>query len=122
MCPVIAAFRYKEFSEAVSIAQANLDVEGKGHSVCIHSNNTANIEYAGVNLTISRLLVNQICATSNGGSFFNGLAPTTTLGCGSWGNNSVSENVDYKHFINVSRIGYFMKDAKVPGDEELWGE
>ncbi|WHH57021.1 aldehyde dehydrogenase family protein [Petroclostridium sp. X23] len=122
MCPVIAAFRYKEFSEAVSIAQANLDVEGKGHSVCIHSNNTANIEYAGVNLTISRLLVNQICATSNGGSFFNGLAPTTTLGCGSWGNNSVSENVDYKHFINVSRIGYFIKDAKVPGDEELWGE
>lgn len=120
MCAVIATFKYKDFSEAVKIAQANLEVEGKGHSVSIHSDNKTNIEYAAGVLTVSRVLINQICATMNGGSFFNGFAATTTLGCGSWGNNSISENLDYKHLINITRIGYYMKDAKVPTDEEIW--
>ena len=57
----------------------------------------------------------------NGGSFNNGLAATTTLGCGSWGNNSISENLDYRHLINISRIAYFDKDGKAPIDEKLWG-
>lgn len=121
MCPVIATFKYKTFEEAVEIANANLEVEGKGHSVSIHSDNKRNIEYAANNIPVSRVLINQICSTMNGGSFFNGFAPTTTLGCGSWGNNSISENLDYKHLINITRIGYFMKDAKVPTDEEMWG-
>jgi succinate-semialdehyde dehydrogenase len=121
MCPVIAVFKYKTFNEAVDIAISNLEVEGKGHSISIHSNNKENIEYAASVVPVSRILINQICSTMNGGSFFNGLAPTTTLGCGSWGNNSISENLDYKHLINISRIAYFMKDAKVPTDEEMWG-
>lgn len=120
MCPVLAAFQYKTFEEGVEIARANLEEEGKGHSVSIHSNTKEHIEYAGKELCVSRFVVNQICATSAGGSFFNGLAPTNTLGCGSWGNNSISENLDYKHLINVSRIAYFMKDNPVPTDEELW--
>jgi len=122
MCPVLAVIKYSDFSEAVQIAQTNLDYEGKGHSVSIHSNNRQNIEYAADNLKVSRFLINQICATANGGSFFNGLAATTTLGCGSWGNNSISENLDYRHLINISRIAYFKKDSRVPSDEELWGE
>ena len=120
MCPVLAAFKYKTFEEGVEIARANLEEEGKGHSVSIHSNNNEHIEYAGEMLCVSRFVINQTCATSAGGSFYNGLAPTNTLGCGSWGNNSISENLDYKHLINVSRIAYFMKDNHVPTDEELW--
>ena len=120
MCPVLASFAYDTFEEAVAIADANLNYEGKGHTVAIHSYNQANIEYAGLKLPVSRVLLNQICATMNGGSFFNGLAPTTTLGCGSWGNNSISENLDYKHMFNVTRIAYFKKDAYVPTDEEMW--
>ena len=120
MCPVLALYKYKDFKEAVEIAHANLEVEGKGHSVAIHSNSIDNIEYAGENLEVSRFVINQTSATSAGGSFFNGFAPTNTLGCGSWGNNSISENLDYKHLINISRIGYFMKDNKVPTDDELW--
>jgi len=121
MCPVLAAFKYKTFEEGVEIARANLEEEGKGHSVAIHSNNKDHIEYAGTELCVSRFLINQTCATSAGGSFFNGLAPTNTLGCGSWGNNSISENLNYTHLINVSRIAYFMKDNHVPSDDELWG-
>lgn len=120
MCPVLAAFKYKTFEEGVEIARANLEEEGKGHSVSIHSNNKEHIEYAGKELCVSRFVINQTCATSAGGSFFNGLAPTNTLGCGSWGNNSISENLNYTHLINVSRIAYYMKDNHVPTDAELW--
>lgn len=120
MCPVLTLYRYNDFKEAVDIAKSNLEMEGKGHSVAIHSNTIENIEYAGEHLSVSRFVINQACATSAGGSFFNGFAPTNTLGCGSWGNNSISENLDYKHLINISRIGYFMKDNEVPSDEELW--
>ncbi len=120
MCPVISTYRYKSFSEAVDIAVTNLEVEGKGHSITLYSDNQANIEYAAETVPVCRVLVNQICATMNGGSFNNGLTPTTTLGAGSWGNNSISENLGYKHLINITRIGYFLKDAKVPTDEEIW--
>ena len=92
MCPVLAIFRYGDFKEAVEIAKANLEVEGKGHSVAIHSHNRDNIEYAGEQINVSRFVINQTCATSAGGRYFNGLAPTNTLGCGSWGHNSISES------------------------------
>ena len=120
MCPVLALFRYDDFKEAVEIAKANLEVEGKGHSAAIHSNNSANIEFAAEQISVSRFVINQTCATSAGGSFFNGLAPTNTLGCGSWGHNSISENLDYKHLINISRIAYFRPENPVPTEEELW--
>jgi len=121
MCPVVATFKYKSFKEAVDMAMTNLEVEGKGHSISIHSDNKENIEYAANIVPVSRVLINQVCATMNGGSFYNGFAATTTLGCGSWGNNSISENLDYKHLINITRIGYYMKASKVPSDEEIWG-
>jgi succinate-semialdehyde dehydrogenase len=121
MCPVISSYTYSTFAEAIDIAISNLEVEGKGHSISIHSDNKENIEYAANLVPVSRVLINQICSTMNGGSFFNGFAPTTTLGCGSWGNNSISENLDYKHLINITRIGYYMKEARVPSEEELWG-
>lgn len=121
MCPVIAAYKYDSFEEGVAIAGANLEEEGKGHSVSIHSDSEENIKYAGETLCVSRFVINQICASSAGGSFWNGLAPTNTLGCGSWGHNSISENLDYKHLMNVSRIARYMPDNHVPTDEELWG-
>jgi succinate-semialdehyde dehydrogenase len=120
MCPVMATFRYKTFEEGVKIAQTNLNLEGAGHSAAVHSNDNAHIDYAGEHLTVSRLVVNQPSSTTAGGSFFNGFAPTTTLGCGSWGNNSISENFTYKHMMNISRIGHYMADRVVPTDEELW--
>jgi succinate-semialdehyde dehydrogenase len=74
----------------------------------------------GLALPISRLVVNQASSLTAGGSLTNGFAPTTTLGCGSWGGNSASENLDYKHLMNVSRIGKVISDRKVPTDEEIW--
>jgi succinate-semialdehyde dehydrogenase len=120
MCPVMTSYEYDTWEEAVEIAHANLLYEGAGHSVDVQSNNKAHIEYAGLKLPVSRILVNQICTSMNGGSFRNSLSPTTTLGCGSWGNNSISENLSYYHLFNKSRIAYVKPKWSQPSDEEIW--
>ncbi|MCB2072800.1 MAG: aldehyde dehydrogenase family protein [Novosphingobium sp.] len=120
LCPVVAILAYKSFEEAVEKAKANLLVEGAGHSAAVHSHNDDNIHHAGLELPISRLVVNQPSSLTAGGSLTNGFAPTTTLGCGSWGGNSISENLDYKHLMNVSRIGKIISHKEVPTDEEIW--
>ncbi|MDR1586240.1 MAG: aldehyde dehydrogenase family protein [Treponema sp.] len=121
MCPVMTAYEYNTWEEAVDIAHANLLCEGAGHSVDVQSNNRQHIEYAGLKLPVSRILVNQICTSMNGGAFQNSLSPTTTLGCGSWGNNSISENLSYYHLFNKSRIVYVKPNWNQPGDEEIFG-
>lgn len=120
LCPVVAIFPYETFEEAVARAKANLLVEGAGHSAALHSNTDAHIRMMGIALPVSRLVVNQASALTAGGSLTNGFAPTTTLGCGSWGGNSISENLDYKHLMNVSRIGKPITQKAVPTDEEIW--
>lgn len=120
LCPVVAILPYTTFTQAVAHAKANLLVEGAGHSAAVHSNDEAHIREAGVELPVSRLVVNQPSALTAGGSLTNGFAATTTLGCGSWGGNSISENLDYKHLMNVSRIGKMIANKKVPTDAEIW--
>ncbi len=120
MCPIMAAYSYKTWEEAVEIAYQNLLVEGEGHSADIQSDNRAHIEYAGVKLPVSRVMVNQISSSMAGGAFANSLNPTTTLGCGSWGNNAISENLFYTHLMNKSRIVLVKKNWKQPSDEEIF--
>jgi succinate-semialdehyde dehydrogenase len=120
LCPVVAILPYQTFDEAVANAKANLLVEGAGHSAAVHSNDEQHIRLAGLELPVSRLVVNQASSLTAGGSLTNGFAPTTTLGCGSWGGNSISENLDYKHLMNVSRIGKVITGKRVPTDEEIF--
>lgn len=121
MCPMMAAYSYKTWEEAVEIAYDNLMVEGAGHSADIQSDNLEHIEYAGVRLPVSRVLVNQTSSSMAGGAFANSLNPTTTLGCGSWGNNAISENLFYTHLMNRSRISFVKKNWRQPSDEEIFG-
>ena len=121
MCPVMTAYKYDKWEDGVAIAKANLEYFGAGHSCSIQSNNEDHIEYAGEVLPVSRVLINQSCASQNGGAFINALSPTTTLGCGSWGNNSISENLTYYHLFNKSRIAFTKPGATQPTDEEIWG-
>jgi succinate-semialdehyde dehydrogenase len=121
MFPMMSAYPYDTWEDAIDIAIANLSVEGMGHSVSIHSNSAAHLDYAGKTLPVSRVLVNQICSTQNGGAFTNGLNPTTTLGCGSWGNNSISENLFYTHLFNVTRVATVKPNHRQPSDQEIWG-
>ena len=121
MAPVISAYPYSDLDDGIRIAAENLEKDVKGHSVSFHSDSEEHIAKVGESLCVSRFVINQCSANSAGGSYFNGLNPTNTLGCGSWGHNSISENLNYHHLMNVSRIARFMPDNHVPTDEELWG-
>lgn len=120
--PMLSLFLYDTWEEAMEIARANLEMEGMGHSVVIHSHNQEHIEAVPAVVNVSRYAVNQVGGTALGGAMDNGLNPTTTLGCGTWGNNIISENLWYTHLMNVSRISYRVPDMYVPTDEEIWSE
>jgi succinate-semialdehyde dehydrogenase len=120
MFPVITPFPYKTFEDAIELAVENLRIEGKGHSVSVHSHNDEHLKELGRRAPVSRVLVNQPCATANGGAFTNSLNATSTLGAGSWGNNSISENFYYKHLLNITRVAKVKKNPVQPSDEELW--
>lgn len=120
MCPVMACFPYNYFEEAIDIAKTNLNLEGSGHTAGIHSNDQANIIKAGMEISVSRLIVNAPCSITAGGSIQNGLSVTTTLGCGSWGNNSISENFTYKHLLNITRVAQVSPHIQIPTDDEIW--
>lgn len=122
LCPVLAICPYDSWEGAVELAVKNLNNEGAGHSAILHSNNKGHVEYAAVRLPVSRIGVNLVGSSGLGGGFDCGLNPTATLGCGTWGNNSISENLWWHHLVNISRIAYQMPDNPVPTDEEIWAE
>ena len=122
MCPVLAAFSYDKFEEAIDIARTNLHFEGNGHSAGVHSNNEEHIRMVGMGLTVSRVVVNAPVSTTAGGAMASGLACTNTLGCGTWGNNTLSENLTYKHLLNTTRVARLSPKVHIPTDEELWAE
>ncbi|MCL5072800.1 MAG: aldehyde dehydrogenase family protein [Actinobacteria bacterium] len=119
LSPVTMIYTYNSFHEAVKIAKSNLEIAGKGHSVVIHSNTKEHIEELAEAVYVARVVVNQPCNFNAGGGFTIGYAPTTTLGCGTWENNILSENLTYKHLMNVTRIGYPII-GKIPTSEEIW--
>ena len=120
MCPVLAAFPCDKFEEAITIAKTNLQLEGNGHSAGIHSNDEEHIRQVGESLTVSRVVVNAPVSKTAGGAMASGLACTNTLGCGSWGNNTLSENLTYKHLLNTTRVARLSPKVHIPTDEELW--
>lgn len=105
MFPVLTLIGYRDFAEAITYAETNLALEGAGHSVGIFSHTNEHILLAGKELPVSRVVVNQPTIDA-GGSPENGLNPTVSLGCGTWGNNSLSENLTYKQLINIARIAF----------------
>jgi succinate-semialdehyde dehydrogenase len=120
MCPVAIATTYEDFEDAVEIARANLLFVGAGHSATVHTNDNEKAEYCATHLPVSRLLVNQPGIFAANPALANGFNPTSTLGCGSWGNNSISENLTYEHLINISRIGWMRDPSQIPTPEQIW--
>ncbi|OUO59685.1 succinate-semialdehyde dehydrogenase [Collinsella sp. An271] len=122
LCPVMCVASYGTWEEGVANAKTNLLHEGAGHSAIVRSHTAEHVDYAGEQLPVSRIGVNMIGSSGLGGAFDNGLNPTATLGCGSWGNNSISENLWWHHLVNIARIAVALPDVQVPSDEEVWGE
>lgn len=122
LAPILAIYKYSAWEEAVDIALKNLLNEGSGHSAVIHSANRADIEYAAEILPVSRVGVGMVGSSGLGGGFDNGFMPTATLGCGSWGNNSIAGNIWWDHLVNITKLAYVMNDVHIPTDEEIWAE
>ncbi len=119
--PILTVWKCSDFSEAFRILQELTDLAGTGHSCGIHTFKREYIDFLAENMKTSRIMVRQPQAQANGGNFFNGMPATVTLGCGTWGGNITTENINYRHFINVTWVSEPIKPEK-PADEEIWGE
>lgn len=117
LCPVIRYTTYTEFEDAVDIAVSNLAYEGAGHSSSVWSKHEAHIRYAAELLTVGRLHVEQPTIGAR-----NAIAPTVTIGCGSWGNNSLSENLQFYNLMNVTRVTTSLPNytPDTPADWDDW--
>jgi len=121
LCPVLTIWKYSTFDEALDILVRLTTVSGTGHSCGIHTYTDAYVDRLGLEMKTSRIMVNQPQAPANGGNFFNGMPSTTTLGCGTWGGNITTENINYKHFLNLTWVSKLIPIVK-PSDEDMWGE
>jgi sulfoacetaldehyde dehydrogenase len=117
---VTAAYKFGDFSEAVELVNAITKYQGMGHSCGIHSFDEENIMELAMKTKVSRMNIRQGQAPANTGNWFNGMPFTTSLGCGSWGGNIVSENITWKHMINTTWVSRPFPPV-VPTDEELFG-
>jgi succinate-semialdehyde dehydrogenase len=122
MCPALVLLAYDTFDQAVEIARTNLLFQGAGHTSVVHTNDKKKAEYCGTALPVSRLLVNQPGIFAANPALANGFNPTSTLGCGSWGNNSISENLTFEHLINISRIGWMRDQKDIPNVSQIWAD
>jgi len=104
LSPVMTLYKARDFDHAFNTLRAIYDYQGDGHSCGIHTKNNEHIQRLGMEMTVCRVIVNQAHAIANGGNFDNGLPFSLTMGCGTWGGNSFSENLNYRHFMNTTRI------------------
>ena len=104
LSPVLALYRAQDFANAIEIVQRLYDYQGKGHSVGIHGGGREDWLRLGLELPVCRVIVDQVHCVATGGAFDNGLPFSLSMGCGTWGGNGFSDNLNYRHFLNITRI------------------
>ena len=105
LSPILAMYKAKNFEEATKKAEELVRMGGNGHSSALYTKDEERMQRYGEILTTSRILINSPSSHGGIGDLFNfRLEPSLTLGCGSWGGNSVSENIGVKHLINIKTI------------------
>lgn len=119
---LLAVHKYKgSFKNAIDIVKAIHEVGGIGHSVGIYSYDEDRIHGLALEASVGRIMVRQPQSRSNAGSFTNGMPMTSSLGCGTWGGNATSENINLHHYMNVTWVSKAIPEDR-PSDEELFGE
>jgi len=104
MALFFALYRAKDFAAAKEMARAIHAYQGRGHSLGIHSENDARARELAMDMETCRVIVNQAHCFATGGSFDNGLPFSLSMGCGSWGGNSIDDNLNWTHFVNRVRV------------------
>ncbi len=117
---VLTVYRARDFDHAIELINDILNVQGRGHSCGIHTRDREQPVRLAEEIDVVRVLVNQAHTFGNGGSFNNALNFTLSMGCGTWGGNSISENLNYRHFINVTHLVTTVGEDK-PSEQELFG-
>lgn len=121
MGPVVVLKSYETFEEAVDMAVNNMKESGGiGHTAGIFTHDQDHVRYAGEKIPVARLLVNQPTPDA-WGPVTNCLTPAVSEGCGTWGNNILSANVDYIHLVNVSKIAMPL-DVEIADPAKVFGK
>jgi len=119
MCLVTAVYKYNDVDEAIKIINTNHEYSGAGHSCGIFSKDKDMIEELALRTYTTRVVVNQPQSYTNTGNWISGMPFTSSLGCGTWGGNIVSENIILKHYMNNTWVIQEVP-SKEPTDEELF--
>jgi sulfoacetaldehyde dehydrogenase len=117
---VLTVYRFTDLEQALQRIQRILDYQGAGHSCGIHTSTEEHARLVAARLRVARVLVNQAHCFGTGGSFDNGLGFTLTMGAGTWAGNSISDNLSYRHFLNITRLARVIP-PRVPTEEQMWG-
>lgn len=121
MCLVLTIYKYKDFDQAIDILNTNQAYSGAGHSCGIYSKNEEHIKRLALETFTTRVNINLPNSASNTGNWWNKMPATSSLGCGSWGGNAISENLALKHYLNNTWLISAIEPV-VPSDEELFGD
>jgi sulfoacetaldehyde dehydrogenase len=117
---VLTVYRAKDFDAAIVCANEILAQQGRGHSVGLHTKDMSRGRMLAECSDVVRVLVNQAHTFGNGGGFDNGLNFTLSMGCGTWGGNSITDNLNYRHFLNITHLVTTIPEDK-PSEEDLFG-
>jgi sulfoacetaldehyde dehydrogenase len=117
---VLALYRFATLDEGIERIQTILDFQGAGHSCGIHTRTEAHADLVAERLRVARVLVNQAHCFGTGGGFDNGLGFTLTMGAGTWAGNSISDNLSYRHFLNITTVARVIPPRE-PTEDDLWG-
>jgi sulfoacetaldehyde dehydrogenase len=119
---LLAVHKYEgEFENALEMMRGIYEVGGKGHSCGIYSFNEEHIHRLAMAAPVSRIMVRQPQSKANAGATTNGMPMTSSLGCGTWGGNIVSENICLKHYMNTTWVSHPIPED-MPSPEELFGD
>ncbi|WP_327341418.1 bifunctional acetaldehyde-CoA/alcohol dehydrogenase [Streptomyces europaeiscabiei] len=105
LCPVLTVLRASSPTQGFDLAADMVAFHGQGHSAVIHTEDRELAEAYGRRMKTVRVIVNSPSSQGAIGGIYNGLLPSLTLGCGSWGSTSVSNNVSAPQLLNVKRVG-----------------
>jgi sulfoacetaldehyde dehydrogenase len=119
MCLVAAVYKSKDIDDAIRIINTNQEYSGAGHSCGIFSNDNAVIEKIALETYTTRVVVNQPQSYTNTGNWVSGMPFTSSLSCGTWGGNIVSENIILKHYLNTTWVIREIPNRE-PTDAELF--
>ena len=117
---VLAVYRAKDFDAAVARANEILAHQGRGHSVGLHTKDMGRARALAERSDVVRVLINQAHTFGNGGGFDNGLNFTLSMGCGTWGGNSITDNLNYMNFLNITHLVTTIPEDR-PSEEQLFG-